>query len=251
MSETGRIIRIHSAEKDCESGSSTAMVCTTFEFPSNSFLPMRTLLVAFLLTALAGCSTSTDVFTFDCAVKSTQDDGPLAGVAVVLKGQRISGGSFNPNYQTLGTATTDGDGRFVITVDKDVFNAYSLQLAHPQHFATAFAISPDDVPYTTPYSNTFALRPKSWVTTRVVNTQASQRIDLTVNGPSDGCDACCDAVRLVHDGEVFDTTFTCQMYGAELLSLTGNYRNMDGATVIISEQHATVAFDTLYLQLTY
>ncbi len=208
-----------------------------------------TLFSALLLTC-AGCDEPSETFVFACEVTSAQGQ-PLEAVEVVLSGQRISGSSFNPNYQTLGTALTDGQGRFTIEVDKAVFTAFRLSAVHPSHFPGTFPISPDDVPISGAFERTFALQPKAWVRTRLHNTNASQRIDVTVDAPSDGCGYCCAQLRIIREGEVFDTTFTCLAFGGSTVVHSGNYRNIDGATVIIAQERTTLAYDTVSVEITY
>ena len=204
-----------------------------------------------LLFTFGGCTPSTDVFVFDCVIQSALNNAPLEGVAIVLQGQRVTGGSFNPNFQTLGTATTDANGHFVLEVDKELFNAYRLNISLPQYFNKSVAISPDDVPLSTAYTNTFSLEPEAWVSTRIRNTSESQHLDVTINGSSDNSEESCNALHVIHEGTVFDTTLVCRMYGNRLVATTGNYRNSDGQTIIISNQYTSVAFDTLHINLTY
>ena len=204
-----------------------------------------------LLCTFGGCTPSTDVFVFDCVIQNALNNAPLEGVAIVLQGQRVTGGSFNPNFQTLGTATTDANGQFVLEVDKDLFNAYRLNISLPQYFNTSVAISPDDVPLSTAYTNTFSLEPEAWVSTRIRNTSESQHLDVTINGSSDNSEESCNALHVIHEGTVFDTTLVCRMYGNRLVTTTGNYGNSDGQTIIISNQYTSVAFDTLHINLTY
>jgi len=219
--------------------------------PLNPFPVPRLYLIILCLFAAASCSEPSDVFVFEGEVLSTNEGAPLADVSVTLSGQRISGGAFNPNFQTLGTDVTDAQGRFRIEAEKAVFNAFRMACTHPSHFAGVFAISPDDVPFSNPHFRTYTLEPKAWVRTSIRNINASQRIDLTVNAPSDGCAECCTQLRIIREGEVFDTTFTCLAYGAQPISHTGNFRNSNGGTVIISQQQQTIAHDTVHIEITY
>jgi len=219
--------------------------------PLNPFPVPRLYLIILCLFAAASCSEPSDVFVFEGEVLSTDEGAPLADVSVKLSGQRISGGAFNPNFQTLGTDVTEAQGRFRIEVGKEVFNAFRMTFTHHAHFEGVFAISPDDVPFSQPHFRTYTLEPKAWVRTTVRNINASQRIDLTVNAPSDGCAGCCTQLRIIREGEVFDTTFTCLAYGAQPISHTGNFRNSNGGTVIISQQQQTIAHDTVHIEITY
>lgn len=219
--------------------------------PLNPFQGPRLYLIVLCLFAAASCSETSDVFVFEGEVLSTNEGEPLADVSVTISGQRISGGAFNPNFQTLGTDVTDAQGRFRIEAEKEVFNAFRITCTHPSHFAGVFAISPDDVPFSEPHFRTYTLEPTAWVRTTIRNINASQRIDLTANAPSDGCAECCKQLRIIREGEVFDTTFTCLAYGAQPISHTGNFRNSSGGTVIISQQQQTVAHDTVHIEITY
>jgi hypothetical protein len=205
--------------------------------------------VALLLLG-TGCDEPSETFVFACRVTTAQGQ-PLEAVEVVLSAQRISGSSFNPNFQTLGTALTDAQGWFTIEVDKAVYTAFRIAAVHPSHFPGTFPISPDDVPISGAFERTFALQPKAWVRTRLLNANASQRIDVTVDAPSDGCDLCCAQLRIIREGEVFDTTFTCLAFGGSTVVHSGNYRNIDGATVIIAQERTTLAYDTVSVEITY
>lgn len=188
---------------------------------------------------------------FEGEVLSANQSLPLADVSVKLSGQRVSGGAFNPNFQTLGTDVADAQGRFHIEVGKEVFNTFRITLTQPTFFEGVFAISPDDVPFNGPHFRIYRLEPKAWVRTTIRNINASQRIDLTVNAPSDGCAGCCNQLRIIREGEVFDTTFTCLAYGAQSVAHTGNFRNSSGGTIVINRQNTTVAHDTIHIEITY
>lgn len=197
------------------------------------------------------CSKVTDTFVFDCTVVSASDGQPVADAIAVISGRSVSGGSFNPNFQTLGTATTDAQGRFRIEVDKAVYSAFRIALSHPTHFTRAVTINPDDVPISEPYANTFSLEQHAWVFVHVLNQNASLAIDVTIDAPSDGCTACCEQLLISKQGEVFDTTVACSAYGARTVMLSGSFINNAGNTVIINRQDQTIPQDTVHIELTY
>lgn len=209
------------------------------------------ILVAWCVLWAVSCSEPSSTFEFEGVVVAGQGGMPLSGVMVQLSGQRLTGSSLNPNFQPLGSAVTDAQGRFQLSVDKAVFQAFRLSCSHPSHFTGTFSINPDDVPFDSPYADTYPLQPLAWVRTRILNVNASQRIDVTVHAPSSGCADCCQQLRIIREGEVYDTTFTCRAYGGVAVTHSGNYRNSDGATVIIGQQLTTVAYDTVTVQIGY
>jgi hypothetical protein len=203
------------------------------------------------ITLLSACSKVTDTFVFECRVVNASDGLPVSGAQAVVSGRAVSGGSFNPNFQTLGMATTDEQGQFRIEVEKAVYSAFRLTLTHQSYFSDIVAINPDDVPVSEPYTATFGLEHLAWVSVRVLNQNASMAINVEVNAPSAGCATCCDQVTVSHDGEVFDTTINCLAYGARPVMIVGSALNSAGNTVIISQQAYTIPEDTVHIELTY
>ena len=200
---------------------------------------------------LFSCGEETKDFAFEGNVTVSGSGVPLDGVAVTLRGQRLTGTSFNPNFQTLDTDMTDADGRFSLSVEKALFQSFRITLDHPSHFVTVRDISPDDVPISTAHTGSYQMEPLAWVQTRLRNINASQRIDVTINAPSNGCPDCCDQLRIVREGEVFDTTLSCLAFGGGQVTHKGNYRNAGGTVTLIDLEGASVAYDTLFVEITY
>lgn len=200
---------------------------------------------------VTSCSEPTEVFTFDCTVVDAVSQQPLPDVAVTLEGKRVSGGTFNSNFETLGTAVSDAQGRFVIEVDKDVFSTFRIRLSRGGLFGTSASINPDDVPISGAYSNTFSMQPVANVTLRVRNLSGAWDIDFSLSGSDDGCTECCSNLDLAHQGQTLDTTLACRMYGESTLTLVGNVLDSDSLNQLLYEQYVTISGDTLHISLDY
>jgi hypothetical protein len=211
---------------------------------------MRMLLTLLLTLALAGCDKKTDVFMFDCVVFDLKVNGPVAGASVVMKVQRAAGG-FNPNYETVGSAVTDANGRFYIEVDKDVYYSFRVEVSHPQHFSGAFNVNPDDVPFSTAYSSTFDLQPKAWLSTHLINQNLSQTAIFAIDAETETCTACCTSASNIIQGFPIDSVFTCQVYGEQQALVSGTYVDLNGAVHQISESVFVAAFDTTTVTIIY
>lgn len=211
---------------------------------------MRFLAFVFVAIALSGCTKKTDVFSFDCVVFDEKVNAGVEGASVVMKVQNASGG-FNPNYETVGSAVTDANGRFYIEVDKDIYYSFRVEVSHSTHFSKGFDISPDDVPFSTSYSSTFPVEPKSWVATHLVNENASQTVIFSVDAETDDCTQCCSGGNTILQGSAVDTTFICQVYGEQQVAVNGTYTDENGAVHEIAETAYVNAFDTVAVQITY
>jgi len=206
--------------------------------------------LSFLILTISGCQKKTDVFMFDCVVFDEKVDAPVSGASVVMKVQNASG-SFNPVYVTVGTATTDANGRFYLEVDKNVYYSFRVEVSHSKHFSGAFDINPDNVPFSTAYSTTFPLEPKAWVSTHLINQNSSQTATFKVVAETNGCADCCSSTNTIVQGSWVDSIFTCQVFGEQQIQVNGNYANQNGATHQIAETAFAAAFDTTVVTIIY
>jgi hypothetical protein len=187
---------------------------------------------------------------FDCVVYDDRVDIPVANANVNLLVQRASGG-FNPNFESIGTATTDASGRFYIEVDKEVFYAYRLDISHPDHFDESFSINPDDVPFSTAYEETFVIDPKAWVATHLINQNASQTATFAVVADNGNCTQCCSGGNTIVQGSNVDSVFVCPVYGEQQVNIAGNYVDENGGVFQIAETAYVTAFDTTTVTVVY
>ncbi|MCB0756381.1 MAG: hypothetical protein H6601_08520 [Flavobacteriales bacterium] len=213
---------------------------------------MRTLLVTVMLvlTTMVGCKKKSDVFMFDCTVYDERVDAAVSGASVTMLVQRADGG-FNPNFEIVGSATTDASGRFYIEVEKGVFYAYRVDVSHPTHFNESFSINPDDVPFSTAYSETFVIDPKAWIATHLINQNMSQTATFAVVANNGNCTECCSGGNTIVQGANVDSVFICPVYGEQQISVAGNYVDENGGVHQIAETAYVQAFDTTTVTVIY
>lgn len=211
---------------------------------------MRYLLLICIPLLLASCKKKSDFFMFDCVVYDETVDIPVAGASIVMKVQRAAGG-FNPNFETVGTATTDNDGRFYLEVEKEVFYSYRVEVTHADHFFEAFSINPDNVPFSTAYSTTFVVDPKAWVSTHLINQNMSQTATFNIVADNGNCTECCEEGSTIIQGALVDSVFTCPVYGQQQVSVAGNYVDQNGDVHQIAETAFVQAFDTTTITVVY
>ncbi|MFM1875952.1 MAG: hypothetical protein RL266_1689 [Bacteroidota bacterium] len=211
---------------------------------------MRFLLFISFSLLLVSCQKKSDFFMFDCVVYDQTVNIPVAGASIVMKVQRASGG-FNPNFETVGTATTDSEGRFYLEVEKDVFYSYRVEITHPNHFFEAFSINPDNVPFSTAYSSTFVVDPKAWIATHIINQNMSQTVTFNLVADNGNCSECCAEGSTIIQGTTVDTTFICPVYGQQQVSVAGNYVDDNGGVHQIAETAFVQAFDTTTITVIY
>ncbi|MGB1318970.1 MAG: hypothetical protein ACPG5W_12210, partial [Flavobacteriales bacterium] len=209
---------------------------------------MRFAAFLFLVLACAGCTKKTDVFVFDCVVFDQKVNAPVVGATVQMSVQRAAGG-FNPNFENVGSATTDGNGRFTIDIDKDIFYSFRVEVSDSQHFDAEFNISSDDVPFSTAYSTTFNLEPKAWLKTHVLNQNGSQTVIFSVDAETDACANCCTDNNNIIQGFPVDSIFKCEVYGEQQASVTGTFVDNTGAVHQINESVYVTAFDTAVVNI--
>jgi hypothetical protein len=211
---------------------------------------MKVWTVLTLLFVVAGCTKKTDVFVFDCVVFDQKNNTAVSQANIVMKVQYAAGG-FNPNYETVGTTTTDANGRFYLEIEKDVYYSFRVEVNDPHYFSSSFNINPDQVPFSTAYSTTFNVEPKAWVRTHLLNQNMSQAATFSVDAETDECAECCASGNTIIQGFPVDSIFVCQVYGEQQVNITGNYLDENGAVHQIAQTAFAASFDTTTVTVVY
>jgi hypothetical protein len=199
---------------------------------------------------LAGCDKKPEEFAFECTIFDAKLNTPVNNASVNLLVQRADGG-FNPNFESVGTATTNANGKFYLEVDKEVFYAYRLDVSHSEHFSQSFEIDPDDVPFSSAYEATFEVEPRAWIATHLINQNVSQTANFAVVSDNDNCSECCTGGTTYVQGFTVDTTFVCPVYGEQQVTISGSYTDGDGGVHQILETTFVPAFDTAIVTIIY
>lgn len=211
---------------------------------------MKRVLFLILIVAAAGCDTRTDFFAFDCTVFNQRLNQPVSDATVRIYVQPADGG-FNSNYELVGTANTDATGKFYLEIDKDVFLSYRIDISHTGHFSKSYFISPDDVPFSHAYSETFDVEPKAWVATHLINQNFSSTATFSVDADNGSCSECCSGDNTTVQGFSIDTVFVCPVVGEQEVTVSGNYVDMNGTVNQILETAYVQAFDTTTVTVVY
>jgi hypothetical protein len=207
-------------------------------------------IILFLGLVMSGCDKKSDFFMFDCTVYDDKLDAPVSGAQVSIFVQRIEGG-FNTNYQLVGEATTDAQGRFYIEIEKDVFYSYRIDISDADHFSASYEVNPDNVPFSHPYSATFSVEPKAWVATHFINQNFSSTATFAVLSDNDNCMECCSGNNTIVQGFPIDSVFVCPVYGDQQITVSGNYVDMNGGVNQILQTAFVQAFDTTTVTVVY
>jgi hypothetical protein len=126
-----------------------------------------------------------------------------------------------------------------------------VEVTDSKHFSGTFNINPDNVPFSTAYSATFPLEPKAWVSTHLINQNNSQTATFKVDAETGSCADCCESSNTIVQGNSVDSTFTCQVYGAQQIEIKGNYVDENGGINQILESAFAAAFDTTVVTIIY
>jgi len=209
------------------------------------------IVLAFLMIVLAtSCEKNPSDFVFDCTVFNNRNNTPVENATVKMFVQRVDGG-FNTSYEQVGSTTTDASGKFVIEIEKDVFYSYRVDIWHPDHFGRSIEINPDDVPFSTAYSETFDVYPKAWIATHLINQNFSSTATFAVQSDNEDCSECCSGSNTIVQGFSVDSVFVCPVYGEQQITVSGNYVDMNGSVNQILETAYVQAFDTTTVTVVY
>jgi hypothetical protein len=211
---------------------------------------MRAIAIIVFIFLIAGCDKKPEDFVFECTVVNSRNSIAVANATVKMFVQRIDGG-FNTNYEQVGITNTDASGNFVIEIEKDVFYSYRIDISHAEHFGRSFEINPDDVRFSTAYTETFEMYPKAWVATHLLNQNFSSTATFAIQSDNQDCNECCTGANTIVQGFPIDSVFICPVVGEQQVSIVGNYVDMNGGINQILETAFVQAFDTTTVTVVY
>ncbi len=176
----------------------------------------------------------------------------VAGAQVVLSGQEISGGTFNPSFITQATTTTNGNGHFEIKFPRKTISTYRIEVTKDNYFRTTIEITGDAVQPDETYNVNIDVLPMAYYQLTLKNNPPTDEFDRisyrNVNADL-SCD-CCNNQTLTLIGEQIDTTFTCAHEGESWLHYWYEIEQ-NGNAQAFGDSIFLTPFDTTFKQINF
>ena len=175
----------------------------------------------FLAALFVSCKKNKEItILFSGNVSDPNFNQPVAEAVITLSSKNIENGSYNSNYKTVATTTTDVNGSYSFTFVRENVIDYKLTVTKNNYFSHEEIIIPDKL--TTENGNVFNVSfiPQSWIRLHIVNenpTNTSDRLDFSFYENTYDCDYCCATLPITIYGESVDTTFKCATWANKTL----------------------------------
>lgn len=178
---------------------------------------------------------------------------PVSGVQVKLLVNKLDGGNFNSAFETIASTTTNANGDYTFTFNRENATAYKITYSRQFHFGSELEINPDDLNEEVDNIYNFDMPSMAWLRIHISNTNpfdANDEIDFQISDGAYNCGACCGTSIQTFTGMNVDTVVYCLNDGNHNVTGTGFYtKNGVGSTT--SQTVYAEAYDTTDIIINY
>ena len=168
------------------------------------------------LLAFTSCKKKTIQFTLKGKVNDTSFDNGLSGATLTFYKVPVA----STTKVNLGSTTTDSDGNYSFSFDRDQSEKYYIECTKNQYYGAEKLIYFSDLKTDGDNVYNMDMEAQATVTWVLKNQLPTHPEDLMKIQKLDGktdCDACCANTFYIYPGENVDTSLTCMAKGNEWL----------------------------------
>jgi 5-hydroxyisourate hydrolase-like protein (transthyretin family) len=199
------------------------------------------------------CKKKTDKLTISGYIYDTNESSPAGNVSVSLFAQKITGGSWNANYERINSTTTGSDGKFSFKFDVIKVSGYRLFFEKLNYFTITNDFSGNVVSNGGEYYQSYQIIPVAFLKIHIKNLFPFNLSDYMsyniVGGTSSGSDCCSDTISRFH-GKNIDITRICKIYGNKNIKIEWIYTKNNNSHPLTTNLFCP-AFDTTFIDLFY
>lgn len=187
---------------------------------------------------------------FSGTVTETITDTPLEGVNIEIEMKSVGNNGFVSGFETIGTATTDAEGKFSFFCEPAQALEFRLTYIKDGYHITTRKITPDDVVGT--YTESVDLPREAYLSYHFINLPPNPDSDVfryRVTGMADGCDVCCSNEYHSFYGQN-DTVILCPVIAYDTL-IVEFYTFLNGVSHQYTDQIIGVPSDTVEKTIRY
>lgn len=213
-----------------------------------------------ILTALIGlsvilgsCKKEEESIIVSGTMVDPRQGTDLEGVKVELWAQKIESGIYSAHYDSYGTVTTAGDGKFRFEIENQTYASVKLSFSKTNYYNWEYEIDGDVIKNSMLHDETYQMQAKAWIEFYINNQNPVDSQDSfefrILNGFTE-CENCCTGETLRYTGAFVEETFICQMIGHEDVVIRWVSRKGDSQTGK-DELVFIPSFDTTRIEFLY
>lgn len=176
----------------------------------------KTFIFICLLTLLFGqCRQKEFALGISGQLSDSVFGGAVGGVNMVLQMQKLEGGVFNATYQTLASTSSDANGNYEFSFERENVVDYRITTDKIGYLGDDFQIDPENLAPDDVFTFNIALIPKSTFDVHLFSMFPQNEFDTIRfrNLAADYDCACCDSEERIFGGTEVDTVLSCNLYG--------------------------------------
>jgi len=170
------------------------------------------------------CKKKTETYTVSGMVSDISDGHAVSGLTVEIQAKLIGTSVYQSSFSTLASGTTDANGNFSITFNKEKATVFRIRTSGINYFTTEHDFSPDLLENGN-YTQNVQVAAYGWINLRVINQLPSDPSDeITIkyyNIPA-GLVSPCSSELFYFEGLADDTIPSCFVPGGFRLIIEKN-----------------------------
>ncbi len=177
----------------------------------------------------------------------------VSNALVTISSSSIQSGIYNSNYQDIKTATTDASGFYSLEIPEEKVIDYRLFIRKDKYFENTVNISPDVLIPGETYTSDYNLYPEAYIKLEVKNNDPFDSLDFiaySIKNAVYGCPCCCSDSIYQGQGEDYEKTIKCKVYGSQYVVISGHV-NKNGSDNLLCDSVYCTPFDTTTYLLYY
>ncbi len=186
-------------------------------------------------------------------IHDSQSGVPISNVQIELKGKRLSGGTFNSNFQPIAEGVSDETGRYELEFPRELFSELEIEGSKPSYIGFQEILEVNEEKLLQGESFNAEVSPVAYLNLNVKNVSPlddQDRLTLTyLDSQVENCD-CCPANPQIFIGMNVDTSLNCITIGDRLLEYT-YLVSKSGNSFSVNESIYLIPFEITEIEINY
>ncbi|MEO9533102.1 MAG: hypothetical protein ABJG68_09205 [Crocinitomicaceae bacterium] len=178
-----------------------------------------------ILLVLTACKKDPIQYTFDGKITESVGGNGLSGVSVSIYQIPFSSSVTSNNYVLAGSTTTDSEGNYSITFDREKVTEFKINLDYDGYYKRDINLNSGEISSENNNTTNYEMDPKSWIKFNINNefpADQNDELNILLLNYREGCQDCATSDYYAYEG-IVDTSVVFGSTGAQYFNFTYIY----------------------------
>jgi len=211
---------------------------------------MKTVYLFLILLIVSSCTKDQIQYKLIGTFKNEITNSNISQVKLKFYQTEVNSNVLNPNFVYLGTTTTNSNGEYSFSFDRQNIDKFKITIEHPEFYENEIVYSSAVLSSENENVFNYELESKSWIKIRLKNNfaQEGEILNFHKYNVKEGCETCCVSGNLAVPYTIPDTTFVCAVVGDVYFKYTYGVTPQNSST---TDSVLCTQFDTTSIFIQY